>query len=223
MSKPKKTILITAGPTIELIDPIRYLSNYSTGRMGFELAKAAKKRNYRVILISGPTPLTIPKGVRFISIKTALDMKKEVFKFFKHADCVIMAAAVSDFRPASFSVKKIKKLSKKTFSLKLKRNPDILASLGKKKDGRILVGYSLETARPIENAKKKLKLKNLDIIVVNRIGKKLNPFGLGAKDIAIIDRKGNIQKLSGVPKTKIASYLLDKIESIKQDQGADSA
>lgn len=223
MSKPKKTILITAGPTIEFIDPIRYLSNYSTGRMGFELAKVAKKRNYKVILISGPTPLPIPKGVRFISIKTALDMRKEVFKFFKYTDCVVMAAAVSDFRPASFSEKKIKKLSKKTFSLKLKRNPDILASLGKKKDGRILVGYSLEAERPIENAKKKLKLKNLDIIVVNRIGKRLNPFGLGAKDIAIIDRKGNIQKLSGVSKAKIASYLLDRIEIIKQDQNVESA
>ena len=211
MPKPKKTILITAGPTIEPIDPIRYLSNYSTGKMGLELAKAAKKRNYRVILISGPTHLTIPKGVRFILIKTALDMRKELFRFFKHADCVVMAAAVSDFRPAAFSAEKIKKFSKRAFSLKLRRNPDILTSLGRKKEGRILVGYSLETARPIENAKKKLKLKNLDIIVANRISKRLNPFGLGAKDISIIDRKGNIQKLRGVSKAKIASYLLDTI------------
>ena len=208
----KKTILITAGPTIEPIDPVRYLSNYSTGRMGFELARAAKGRNYEVILISGPTSLKPPEGVQFISIKTALDMRKEVFKFFKRADCVVMAAAVSDFRPASVSKKKIKKFSRETFSLKLKRNPDILSELARIKGQRILVGYSLETERPIENAKKKLKSKNLDIIVVNRPIKKSTPFGPGAKDIAIIDRKGHIKTLKSASKAKIARLLLNRIE-----------
>lgn len=181
--------------------------------MGFELAGIAKKRNYKVILISGPTSLTPPKGVRFVPVKTALDMRREALRFYKRADCVVMAAAVSDFRPASAAKGKIKKRSRRPFSLKLKRNPDILAELGRRKGRRILVGYSLETENPIGNAKKKLKSKNLDIIVVNKKGKGANPFGQGAKDIAIIDRKGNVTTLKGTPKTKIARLLLEKIAS----------
>ena len=208
----EKTILITAGPTIEPIDPIRYISNYSTGRMGYEIARAAKKRGNRVTLISGPTKLAAPKGVRFIPVKTAAGMKREAFKFFKHADCVIMTAAVSDFRPVSFSWQKIKKHSRGAISLKLRKNPDILSALSRRKGRRILVGYSLETDNPIENAKKKLKKKKLDLIVVNKAGKTCDPFGEGAKDIAIIDRKGNITKLKGISKTKIAYSLLDMIQ-----------
>ena len=214
----RKTILITAGPTIEPIDPVRYLSNYSTGRMGFELARAAKGRNYEVILISGPTSLKPPEGAQFISIKTALDMRREVFKFFKRADWVVMAAAVSDFRPVSVSKKKIKKVLRETFYLKLKRNPDILSELARIKGQRILVGYSLETERSIENAKKKLKSKNLDIIVVNKTVKKSSPFGPGAKDIAIIDRKGHIRTLRGAHKAKIARLLLNRIEEYTASQ-----
>jgi phosphopantothenoylcysteine decarboxylase/phosphopantothenate--cysteine ligase len=212
MPTPKKTILITAGPTIEPIDPIRYISNYSTGVMGFELAKAAKMRGHKVILISGPVSLSPPKGVRFVAAKTALDMRREVLKFYKRADCVIMAAAVSDFRPASPSKKKIKKRSKKTFSLRLKRNPDILSELGRRKGKRVLIGYSLETERPVENAKKKLKSKNLDAIAVNRTGNKIDPFGAGAKDIAIIDRKGHVKTLRDISKAKIASHLINTID-----------
>ena len=215
MSKPspKKTILITAGPTIEPIDPVRYLSNYSTGKMGFELARAAKRKNYKVILISGPTALTPPAGVRFIPVKTALDMKREVLKFFRQADCIVMTAAVSDFRPAKASKKKIKKASKTTFSLRLKRNPDILAEVARVKGRRVLVGYSLETEGALENARKKLKAKNLDIIVANKTGPGASPFGPGSKDIAIIDSRGNTAKLKGVSKAKIASFLLGIIES----------
>ncbi|MEA3305608.1 MAG: phosphopantothenoylcysteine decarboxylase, partial [Candidatus Omnitrophota bacterium] len=109
----KKTILITAGPTIEPIDPVRYISNYSTGMMGYEIAKAAKKRGYKVVLVSGPVLLKVPKGIKCVSVGTASEMRKAVFKFFKSADCVIMAAAVSDFQPVSFSEKKIKKSAKK--------------------------------------------------------------------------------------------------------------
>lgn len=214
----KKTILITAGPTIEPIDPVRYLSNYSTARMGFELARAAKKRNYRVILISGPTALTPPKGVRYILIKTALEMRRETFKFFKRADGVVMTAAVSDFRPAAVRKSKIKKLSRQTLSLKLKRNPDILAGLARIKGKRVLIGCSLETERPVENARKKLKSKRLDMIVVNKIGNKSNPFGPGAKDIAIIDRKGSIKTLRGASKAKIARLLLNRMEEYTEER-----
>ena len=221
MPKPsaRKTILITAGPTIEPLDPVRYLSNYSTGRMGYEIAKAAKKRGYKVILVSGPTSIKPPKGIRFVPVRTAVEMKRAAFKFFKGADCVIMAAAVSDFRPARFCRKKIKKLSKKALSLRLKRNPDILSGLGRIKGRRLLVGYSLETDSPVKNAKKKLISKNLDLIVANPAGRGLDPFGPGAKDIAIIDRKGNIKTLKGVSKARIARSLLDIIqEEKKQDK-----
>ena len=216
MSKSKKTILITAGPTIEPIDPVRYISNYSTGRMGYEIAIVAKKRNYNVVLINGPTSLDAPKGIKSISVKTALDMRRKVLKFFRRADYVVMAAAVSDFRPAAVSKNKIKKISKKAFSLKLIRNPDILSELGRVKGRRILVGYSLETDKPIKNAEEKLKSKNLDIIVVNKIGKRCNPFGPGIKDIAIIDRRGEISAIRAASKRGIAEVLLDKIESISR-------
>ena len=139
-------------------------------------------------------------------------MKKAVSRFFKRADCVIMAAAVADFRPVSFSSRKVKKSSKKNLFLKLKRNPDILSELGMRKERRILVGYSLETDRPVKNAKKKLKSKNLDIIVANKSGNKSNPFGTGAKDIAIIQRKGCIKRLKNASKATIAHILLDNPE-----------
>lgn len=216
MPKPaKKTILITAGPTVEPLDPVRYLSNYSTGVMGFELAKAAKSKNYRVVLISGPTVLARPKGVKVISVKTAIDMRREVLKFFRYADFVVMAAAVSDFRPAAVSIGKIKKKSKGALTLKLVRNPDILQEIGRIKGNKVLVGYSLETGPSFKSAKEKLKSKNLDLIVVNNISKNRSPFGTGSKDIAIIDREGNINALRGLSKEKIAVRILDKIEEIK--------
>jgi len=210
----RKTILVTAGPTVEPIDPIRYLSNYSTGEMGYELAKAAKRRGHKVILISGPASLKAPRNVRFIPVKTAIDMKRAVFKFFKSADCLVMAAAVSDFRPAPFRRSKIKKFSKKALYLKLKKNPDILAGLAGGKGRRILVGYSLETDNPIENAKKKLRAKKLDIIVVNKAGGKYHPFGPGAKDIAIIEKNGSVKRIKSASKAKIVHIILDKAEAL---------
>ena len=211
----KKTILITAGPTIEPLDPVRYISNYSTGMMCFELARAARDRGHEVILISGPAALARPKGVRFIPVKSALDMKREVFRFFRRADWAVMTAAISDFRPASFRKSKMKKFKRASFSLKLKRNPDILSELAKLKGERILVGYSLETESLLNNAKKKLKAKGLDIVVANKSGKDLTPFGSGKKDIAIIDNRGGIRRLRGASKSKIAQALINKIEEYK--------
>ena len=216
MSNPsrRKTILITAGPTIEPLDPVRYLSNYSTGTMGYELAKAARKRGHKVILVSGPTTLKPPKGVQFIAVNTALEMKRAALRYFKKSDCAIMTAAVSDFRPMAKSGKKIKKSSKKILFLKLKRNPDILSALARAKGRRILAGYSLETERALENAKGKMLSKDLDLIVVNKIGKRLDPFGLGAKDIAIIDRSGTVKRVEDSSKAKIANILLDKLKTL---------
>lgn len=210
----KKTILITAGPTVEPIDPVRFLSNRSTGEMGFALAKAAKRRGYKVVLVSGPTYLTPPKGVKFVRVKRALCMKREAFRFFSRAGCVIMAAAVSDFRPAAVSKTKIKKSSRGALCLRLAKNPDILASMGRKKGRRLLVGFSLETDRPIAHAREKLKSKNLDMIVVNKAGKGLDPFGPGAKDVVVIDRSGRIKPVKSAPKSRIAGLILDHIETL---------
>ena len=212
----RKTILVTAGPTIEPIDPVRYLSNYSTGQMGHEVARMAKKKGYKVILISGPTSLKAPRGVTFIPVKTAIDMRRAVFKVLKNASCVVMSAAVSDFRPVAFSGKKIKKSRKGGFSLRLKRNPDILLEIGRRKAGRVLVGYSLETDNIIKNAKKKLREKHLDIIVVNKAGHGASPFGCGLKDIIIIEKNGRIKRLKNASKAKIAAYLVTKIGKYKQ-------
>jgi len=212
MPKSKKTFLITAGPTVEPIDPVRYISNYSTGEMGYELAKAAKNKGHKVILVSGPTSLEPPKGVKFVPVRTALDMKDAALKYFSRADCVVMTAAVADFRPAAFSAKKLKKTSKKEYLLRLVKNPDILSELGRRKGSKIMVGYSLESDNHIKNAKKKMKSKNLDIVVVNKVSKQTNPFGGGKKDLAIIPKKGPILALKDVSKQKISHILLDKID-----------
>ncbi|MFH0840276.1 MAG: phosphopantothenoylcysteine decarboxylase [Candidatus Omnitrophota bacterium] len=206
-----KTFLITAGPTIEPIDPVRYISNYSTGEMGYKLAAAARKRGNKVVLISGPTKLLPPKGVKFIPVKTALEMRKAVLRYFRGADCVIMTAAVADFRPADFSGKKLKKGAKEEYFLRLLRNSDILSELGRRKGSKILIGYSLETGNHIENARHKMKSKNLDLIVVNGAGRFSSPFGKGEKDLVIISRKGGLTAFKAVTKEKISHILLDKI------------
>ena len=214
MAKPsnRKTILITAGPTIEPIDPVRFISNYSTGEMGYALAAAAKRRGNRVVLVSGPTALSKPGGVKFVPVVTALEMKAAVERYFKAADCVIMTAAVADFRPAGFSGKKVKKKDKKRYILRLSRNPDILAALGRRKGSKILVGFSLETDDCIKNAKAKLKAKNLDIVVANNADKKRAPFGKGMKDFILLCRKSPALVLKAVSKQKISHILLDKID-----------
>lgn len=164
----RKTVLITAGPTREYIDPVRFISNASSGKMGYALAQEAKRLGARVILVSGPTNLNPPRGVRFIPVISALQMKKQVDKVFPKADYVISTAAVSDYRPAKKSKKKIKKTSK-YLNLKLIQNPDILESLGRKKTKQKLIGFALETGNIVREARKKLKQKNLDLIFANSI------------------------------------------------------
>ena len=161
-----KTVLITAGPTREYIDPVRFISNASSGKMGYALAHEAKRLGARVLLVSGHTSLQPPKGIFFIPVVSARQMKKEVDKAFPKADYVVSAAAVSDFRPSIYSKKKIKKSSHPA-NIKLTRNPDILAELGKKKKHQKLIGFALETNNVIPAARRKLKQKNLDIIFAN--------------------------------------------------------
>lgn len=206
-------ILITAGPTREFIDPVRFISNSSTGFFGYELAKTAAKRGHRVTLISGPVSLTPPGGIKFIPVLTALEMKAAVDKFFPSSDCLIMSAAVADYRPAKPVGKKIKK-AKKNPTIRLKKNPDILFEAGKKKGNRILVGFAVETDDPISNAKSKLKKKSLDFIVAASLRGKDDPFGDKKARFVIIDRHEKVQKTT-CSKQKLSQIIIDKAEKIR--------
>jgi phosphopantothenoylcysteine decarboxylase/phosphopantothenate--cysteine ligase len=180
--------------------------------MGYAIAQKAEARGHKTVLISGPSDLEKPDGARVIGIETALQMQKQIKRFIKWADCIIMASAVSDFRPASRVLRKIK--SKKPFSLKLVKNPDILYNIGKEKRNKILVGFALESENLRKNAFKKLKQKNLDIIVANKIGKNSYPFGKGKTSVLIIDNSGAVRRLEGISKNRLAGILLDRVERL---------
>ena len=208
-----KSILVTASRTVEAIDPVRYLSNPSTGKMGFALAEAAFRRGAKVTLISGPSSLEPPPGVDFISIKSASEMRDQVKKNLKKADCILMAAAVSDFQPEKTAQAKIKK-DRAELVLKLKRTPDILKEVGRTKGKKILVGFSAETEDETKNAKAKLKEKNLDLIVVNNPKKPGAGFEVDTNVASIIDKKGKIQDLPLMSKKELASKILDKVSGL---------
>ncbi|MBU0566609.1 bifunctional phosphopantothenoylcysteine decarboxylase/phosphopantothenate--cysteine ligase CoaBC [bacterium] len=204
-----KKLLITAGPTYEPIDPVRYLGNYSSARMGFALAGTALLFGAEVTLVSGPTRLRPPEGVKYISVQTAKQMQKEVDRFFKEVDVFISAAAVSDFRPKGVALEKIKKEGAK-LTLELVRNPDILASLGKRKGEKILVGFAAETSSLIERAKEKLLKKNLDLICANQVPAS---FGEGEVRATLITRE-EIVNLPELSKERIAGEILKKVARI---------
>ena len=203
-----KRILVTAGPTREKIDPVRYISNYSTGIFGYEIASAAKSRGLSVVLVSGPTLLPAPKGVKFVSVESADEMRKAVLKFLAWSDCVVMTAAVADWRPKHSARRKIKK--GRVRLIELIENPDILAEVGRLKKERVAVGFALETENLEKNALKKMKDKNLDIIVANRLTKKRNVFGDKTLDVVTIDRFGNRTRIFDKSKSKLAKIILDK-------------
>jgi phosphopantothenoylcysteine decarboxylase/phosphopantothenate--cysteine ligase len=215
--KRRLRALITAGPTIERLDSVRFISNFSTGNMGYELAKAALRRGYKVTLISGPTNLQPPAGANFINIESARDMRAAVNKNFKESDCVFMASAVCDWRPERPAEGKIKK-GPKRLSLRLVRNPDILGGMGRHKDGRLLVGFALESDALTRNAIQKLRRKNLDLIVANKIGRVRTPFGSGKTDVVIIDRCGGQRDIRRVTKKRIAEEVLDRAESLWEER-----
>ena len=201
-------VLITAGPTREKIDPVRFISNYSSGKMGYALAEAASKKGHEVTLISGPVALVPPKSVKTVQVESAADMACEVRKFAKSADLIIMAAAVADYAPANFAKDKIKK-KHASLSIKLKKTEDILANLGKnKRKGQILVGFAAETSALIRNAKSKLEKKNLDWIVANEVGKKDRGFSSDNNAATLISRDGRMIKLPLQSKTSLANKIL---------------
>jgi len=208
--------VITAGPTREPLDPVRFLSNYSTGTMGYALAEEAARRGHSVVLISGPSALPRPKGVRTISVETALQMRKAILRVFGGSDAVIMAAAVCDWRPLAPARRKIKRSgnTKRPLTLRLVENPDILGELGKIKKREILVGFALETEQLRENAIRKLALKNLDLIVANRHHPGKSVFGRLRATFVIIDRTGTKTTLRNVSKSLAAKAVVDKVEAL---------
>ena len=214
-----KDIVITAGPTIEAIDPVRYLSNYSSGKMGYSIAREAVKRGAKVHLISGPTSLKPPSGVDFISVNTTQEMFKEVEILFKDCDILIKSAAPADLKPKKYSSEKIKKdsLNGDVFKLEFIRNPDIAESFGNQKKDQIIIGFAAETTNLIENAKIKLKKKNFDFIVANDITKKGAGFKADTNIISIIDNYTK-EDYPIMEKEKIAKLILDKAVKILKNK-----
>lgn len=208
-------ILVTAGPTVEPIDPVRYISNRSTGKMGYALARAARRRGALVTLVSGPTTLGPPYGVIFRGVRTAEEMRQAVFENLQNCDIVIKAAAVSDYRPKESAHKKIKK-GPASISLDLVKNPDILALLGdmKKKSPCILVGFAAETQDLLDNATEKLRGKNLDMIVANDVSRDDAGFGADTNIVKLIYEDGRVEESPLMTKDEVADLILDRIKTL---------
>ena len=208
-----KTVLVTAGATAESIDPVRYITNHSTGKMGYEIARAAKQRGAEVVLVSGKTSLTVPYGVKLVEVTSALSMRDAVQKYFDEADIVVKSAAVSDYRPMSVAENKIKK-SDDTLTLELVKNPDILKELGHAKQNKILVGFCMETENLEEYARKKLAEKNLDLIVANSLNDEGAGFGTDTNVVTMIDRNGSLNNYPVMSKKEVAHILFDKVAEL---------
>jgi phosphopantothenoylcysteine decarboxylase/phosphopantothenate--cysteine ligase len=206
-----KTIVVTAGPTREHADPVRFLSNPSSGKMGYELAEEALRRGADVVLISGPTQIIPPPGVRLHRVQTAEEMERQVDKNFSKAVVLIMAAAVSDYKFSEISSQKIKKRSRSQ-TIRLVPTQDILQKVGKKKGKRVLVGFAAETDKIQEHALKKAKAKNLDMIVANDITKKGMGFGSDFNQVVLIFPDGKNIRSGKKTKTEISAMILDEIE-----------
>ena len=214
-----ETFLITAGPTQEPIDPVRYLSNRSSGKMGYALAEAAVQRGAKVILVSGPVHLNPPAGAEVIHVRTAAEMRNAVFANLEPATVVIKCAAVADFRPSTESRQKIKKTSARV-SLELDPTPDILAELGQKRGDRILIGFAAETENLEKEAKRKLESKNCDMIVANQVGVAETGFESDLNEVALALRSGEYVELPRGSKREIADQILGQIFRLRRSAAA---
>lgn len=210
-----KRVLVTAGPTREDIDPVRFITNRSTGKMGYAIARAARNRGAEVTLISGPVNLTVPTGVKCINTYSAEDMYNAVINNIDNMDIIIKSAAVADYKPENKSNIKIKK-SESDLTLKLTRSKDILKEIGNKKVTQIVVGFAAETNDIIENAKLKIKKKNLDMIVANDVMSLDAGFGVDTNSVKIIKKDGEIVEVPNMSKDEVAHKILDAIIKIKR-------
>ncbi len=208
-----KKVLVTAGPTHEPLDPVRFIGNPSSGKMGYALARAAALRGGEVVLVTGPTALPVPVGVTAIRVQTAQEMAEAVFGHMENTDIIIKAAAVSDYRPVERAPHKIKK-QKERMMVSLERTPDILRELGRRKTGQLLVGFAAETQALAVNAKKKLVAKNLDLIVGNLVGEPDTGFGADTNTITLFFKDGKTEAFERMEKDAVAHLVLDRILSI---------
>jgi phosphopantothenoylcysteine decarboxylase / phosphopantothenate---cysteine ligase len=207
-----RSIVVTAGPTREKIDDVRYISNYSSGKMGFAIARDAARRGARVTLVTGPVGLETPSGVERIDVESALEMRKAAGNFFRQCDIFIGAAAVADYRPAEVIPGKLKK-NEPELQFTLVKNPDILSDFSlQKKPGQLAVGFALEQENGLLNARKKLEEKNLDLIALNFSDRKTSGFEVDTNMLTLIERGGPATELPLLSKEEAARKLLDAIE-----------
>lgn len=205
-----KKILVTAGGTVEPIDPVRYIGNKSSGRMGYEIAAAARRLGADVILISAKSNLPAPQDLKFVQVETAEEMRAAVLKEYDTVDAVIMAAAVSDYRVRNIAAQKIKK-SADTLTIELVKNPDILKELGQLKKSQVLIGFAAETENLLEYAQRKLEEKNLEMIVANDVTAEGAGFGVGTNIATLIYRSGNIENFPKMTKAELAEKIIWRV------------
>lgn len=208
-----KNVLVTAGPTQEPMDPVRFISNPSSGKMGYAIARAAEHRGADVTLVAGPTNLADPVNVKIIKVRTADQMASQVFSCMQQADIIIKSAAVSDYRPKKKSLHKLKKKDG-DLTVEFERTQDILKTLGEKKKHQILVGFAAETRELRQNAEKKLSEKDLDLIVGNLVGDPGSGFGSESNKVTIFCRDGSCERLPSMQKSEVAHALLDRIKML---------
>lgn len=209
-----ETLLITAGPTQEPLDPVRYISNRSSGKMGYAMAEAAAARGAQVVLVSGPTRLPRPGGVKLINVTTAVEMRDAVVENIEPATIIIKAAAVADYHLAHVPAQKVKKTAAR-LSLDLDPTPDILAEVGRKKGDRLLVGFAAETERLVEEARRKLKSKNCDMVVGNLVSQSGVGFDSDSNEVVLVMATGETVELPRASKREIADQILDEIIKLR--------
>ena len=207
-------VVVSAGPTWEALDPIRHLANRSSGKMGYALARIARRRGARVALISGPTALTPPRGVEFVPVVSARDMEAAVLRQASTADVVVMAAAVGDFRPTESARHKIKR-GRADLQLRLAPNPDILGKLGTLNGTRLLIGFAAETRDLVANARRKLQAKGVHLMVANDVTAKGAGFDVDTNIVTFIDRSGRIERLEKMSKEAVAEAILDRVVELR--------
>ncbi|UGS20201.1 bifunctional phosphopantothenoylcysteine decarboxylase/phosphopantothenate--cysteine ligase CoaBC [Flavobacterium cyclinae] len=206
-----KKILITAGPTYEAIDPVRFIGNHSSGKMGFDIANEAANNGAEVILITGPTHLNVKNAsIQLIRVTSAQDMYDACHQYYKDVDVAIAAAAVADYRPKNVAQQKIKK-NDSSFTIELEKTKDILASLGEQKKNQFLIGFALETENEIEHAKQKIQKKNLDLIVLNSLNDKGAGFGQPTNKVTFISKDFQIEPKELKSKEEVAQDIINKV------------
>ncbi len=209
-----ETVLVTAGPTCEDLDPVRFITNRSSGKMGYSVAEVAARRGAQVVLISGPTNLESPVGVDRVNVRTALEMQQAVKQHFAKVSVGIFAAAVADYRPADAASQKIKR-SKEPLTIRLEPNPDILATAAAEKGSRLVVGFAAETDHVAENARKKLTTKKADLIVANDVTAEGAGFDLDTNVVTLFSRDGRDLPLPKMTKREVAERILDEVVRLR--------